>query len=192
MKKVIMILVAVLIVTGLALSADAVMKKGAMGKQAGRATCGGECGNDGPQMAMFKTLGLDEKQKDAVQAIHFKARKDIIRLGADEQVAEIELKEILSKDPVDLKAAEAAVRKMEGTRSEMKLTHIKAKEEIKSNLTPEQRKKFSAMMGMEAMERGNGMMGRCNMRDKDDMEGMGGMGHGPRGGEMPEMQHKHH
>ena len=137
-------------------------------------------------MEMIKALGLDEKQKDAVQAIHFRARKDMIRLNADRQIAEIELREILSKDPVDLKAAEAAVKKIEGMKSEMKITHIKAKEEIKSNLTPEQRKKFISAMGMKPMMGEMGMKGKCNMRGMGDMDDME---HGPHGGGMPAMQH---
>ena len=87
-------------------------------------------------MEKLKALGLDEKQKEAVKAIHFRTKKEMVRNRADVQVAEIELKEILSKDPVDLNAAEAAVKKIEGVKSEMRMLHIKAMEEIKANLTP--------------------------------------------------------
>ncbi len=188
MKKLVLISVAVLFVIGVAFSADAVMKKNGMGKRGGMAACDGDCDFDGSPMNRLKALGLDEKQKEAVQSIHFRTKKDMIRLRADEQVAEIELREILSKDPVDLKAAEAAVKKIEGMKSEMKITHIKAKEEIKSNLTPEQRKKFVSMMDMGSMKQGKGMKSKCNMRGMDDMDDMG---HGPHGGGTPPMQHKH-
>jgi protein CpxP len=180
MKKMVLVAVAVLFVIGVAFSADAVIKKNDMGKHGDMAACDGDCCLDGSPMNMLKTLGLDEKQKEAVQSIHFRTKKDMIRMRADEQVAEIELREILSKDPVDLKTAEAAVKKIEGMKSEMKITHIKAKEEIKSNLTPEQRKKFVSLMGQ--MDHRTDMKSKCNMRD---------MGHGPHGGETPPMQHKH-
>jgi periplasmic protein CpxP/Spy len=186
MKKLVLISVAVLFVIGVAFSADAVIKKNGMGNRGGVAACNGDNCFDGSPMTMFKALGLDEKQKEAVQEIHLRTKKSMIKNRADEQIAEIELREILSKDPVDLKAAESAVKKIEGMKSEMKISHIKAREEIKSNLTPEQRKKFTSMMGMGPMKQGEGMKSECNMRCMDDMEDMG---HGPHGGGTPPLRH---
>jgi len=193
MKKLFLISLAVLFVMGLAVSSDAVTKKRGMGMRAGMSECDGYCGCDGSRMEKLKALGLDEKQTEAVKAIHFRTKKVMIRSRADVQVAEIELKEILSKDPVDLQAAEAAVKKIEGLKSEMRMLHIKAMEEIKANLTPEQKKKFVSMMGMGMgmMGHGKGMKGKCNMRGMDNMEEMGPMGHGPHDGETPPMQHRH-
>jgi len=197
MKKLFLISLAVIFVMGLAFSSDAVAKKKGMGRGAGMAACDGDCGCDGSPMEKLKALGLDDKQKEAVQAVHFRTKKEMVRNRADVQVAEIELKEVLSKDPVDLKAAEAAVKKIEGVKSEMRMLHIKAKEEIKANLTPEQKKKFvSAMgmgmgMGMCKKGHGKGMKGKCNMHCMDDMEEMGPMGHGQHDGGTPPMQHRH-
>jgi len=197
MKKLVLISLAVLFVMGLAVSSDAVVKKKGMGKGAGMAASDGDCCCNGAPMEKLKALGLDDKQKEAVEAIHFRTKKEMIRKRADVQVAEIELKEILSKDPVDLTAAETAVKKIEGLKSEMKMLHIKAKEEIKSNLTPEQKKKFISMtgmgmgMGMGQMGHGKGMKRQCNMHGMDDMEEMAPMGHGPHDGGTPPMQHKH-
>ena len=112
----------------------------------------------------------------------------MIRHKADVEVAEIELKEILSKDPVDLNAAEAAVKKIEGIKSEMKMLHIKTMEEIKSGLTPEQKKKFISLMGMGGMEHGKGMHKKCNMHDMDKM---GPVDTDQHDGETPPMQHRH-
>jgi len=193
MKKLVLISLAVLFVMGLAVSSDAVVKKRGMGmRAAGMAACDVDCGCNGAPMERLKALGLDEKQKEAVQAIHFRTKKEMVRNRADVQVAEIELKEILSKDPVDLKAAEAAVKKIEGVKSEMKMLHIKTMEEIKANLTPEQKKKFISTMGMGMgrMEQG-GMKGKCNMHCMDDMEEMGPMGHGQHDVGTPPMQHRH-
>jgi len=195
MKKLVLISLAVLFVMGLAVSSDAVVKKKGMGKHAaGMAMCDEDCcGCNGAPMEKLKALGLDDKQKEAVEAIHFRTKKEMVRKRADVQVAEIELKEILSKDPVDLQAAEAAVKKIEGLKSEMRMLHIKAMEEIKANLTPEQKKKFVSMMGMGMgmTGHGKGMKGKCNMRGLDNMEEMGPMGHGPHDGETPPMQHRH-
>ena len=192
MKKLVLISLAVIFVMGLAVSSDAVVKKRGMSmRAAGTAACDGDCGCDGSPMEKLKALGLDEKQKEAVQAIHFRTKKEMVRNRADVQVAEIELKEVLSKDPVDLKAAEEAVKKIEGVKSEMRMLHIKAMEEIKANLTPEQKKKFISTMGMGRMGHGKGMKGKCNKHCMDSMEEMGPMGHGQHDGGTPPMQHRH-
>ena len=191
MKRVIFVVLAVLVVMGLALSVDAAARKKAAGKHMGMPGCEGECCCAGPHMERLKELGLDDKQMEAVKAIHFRTQKEMIRARADEQLARLEVRELLSKDTVDLKAAEAAVKKLEGIRTEMKMTHIRAMEEIKSNLTPEQRKKFISMMGEgRMMGRGKGMKRGCVMHDMDGMDDMDHDG-GPRE-KTPPMQHRHH
>ena len=191
MKKLFLVSLVVLFVMGLAVSSDAVVKKKGMGMRAGMHECDMDCGCGGPHMEKFKALGLDEKQNAAVQAIHLRTKKDMIRKRADVQVAEIELKEVLSKDPVDMSAAEAAVKKIEGLKSEMRMLHIKAMEEIKSGLTPEQKKKFNSIMGgmgdMGKMGHGKAMHKKCNMHDMDNMEENGT---GQHEGGTPPMQHK--
>ena len=181
MRKVILVLLTVLFVMGLAVSSGAAEKEkgcpqhGDMYKHEGG--CG--CGGSHSFVDMFKKLGLDEKQKAAIKEIHFKTKKEIIRKKADIRVAKIELQEILSKDPVDMTAAETAVKKSEGLKAEMKMMHIKAMEEIKSNLNAEQKKEFSSMIGHMMMKREmmrHGMMdgmreGKCQC----DMHGMGHM-----------------
>ena len=195
MKKLLLISLAVLFVMGLAVSSDAVVKKKGTGRHGCMTASAGDCGCSGSPMEKLKELGLDDKQKETVQAVHLRTRKEMVRKKADVQVAEIELKEVLSKDPVDLKAAEAAVKKIEGIKSEMRMLHIKTMEEIKANLTPEQKKKFISTMGMGMgmgkMGHGKGMKGKCNMHSMDNMEEMGPMGHGQHDGGTPPMQHRH-
>ncbi len=100
-------------------------------------------------------VGLDEKQKDAIKAIQSRVMKDTIKKRADIEVSGIELRELLRKDPVDMGAVEAKLKKTEAMRTDMHLTHIKAMVEIKAILTPEQRKKFK-----EGFEGGFMMEGR--------------------------------
>jgi Spy/CpxP family protein refolding chaperone len=94
-------------------------------------------------------LGLDEKQIEAIKEIKSKAIKDAIRKRADERIAGIELKDLLDKDPVDMKAVEAKLKQIEIIETEMHLSLIMATEEVKSKLTPEQRKKFQEILEME-------------------------------------------
>jgi Spy/CpxP family protein refolding chaperone len=146
----------------MSVSAYAMNKKGMQGKGM----------HEGQMMAeKFAALGLDEKQKETVKAIHLKTKKDMIRKKADVDIAHMELRELLGKDPVDLQAAEAKVKQIESLKTDMKMTHIKAREEIKLVLTPEQKKKFAAMHD-GCMECGDGPGGMgCDMHKMKGMKG---------------------
>jgi Spy/CpxP family protein refolding chaperone len=56
-----------------------------------------------------------------------------------------------------MNAVEAKVKQLEAMKTEMQLSHIKAMEECKAKLTPEQRKKFREMIEAEPMMEGMGM-----------------------------------
>ncbi len=165
-------------------------------------------GDEHPVLEKLKSLGLDEKQMGEVKAVHFKVMKETIKKRADMQVARVELREILDQDPVDVKAAEAKIRQIEGLSGDIKIMHIKAHEEVKSKLTPEQRKMFAAMMPMmhggmmgkmrcECGRKGKmkkykecGMMGK-GMMNRDDDDDMFSGDYPDHAGEMPSMDHQH-
>ena len=124
--------------------------------------CG--CGMDGQMMDaehhMSKTLmglNLDEQQKALIGEIKSRMMKETIRRMADMRIVQIELKDLLSQDPVDMKAVEAKVKQLEMMRTEMHLSHIKAIEDIRAKLTPEQRKKLREMIEAGPMMGGMGM-----------------------------------
>jgi Spy/CpxP family protein refolding chaperone len=108
--------------------------------------CGMMMDDDHPMLRHIMDLGLDEKQKEAFRALRSKTMKDMIKKRADKQIAGVELRDLLSKDVVDMKAVETSVKKSESLRTEMFLAHIRAHEEMKSMLTPEQRKRLKEMM----------------------------------------------
>jgi Spy/CpxP family protein refolding chaperone len=84
--------------------------------------------------------------------------KETIRRTADMRIVQIELKDLLSQDPVDMKAVEEAkVKQLEMMKTEMHLSHIKAMEDCKTKLTPEQRKKLREMIEAGPMMEGMGM-----------------------------------
>ena len=97
------------------------------------------------------SLGLDEKQREAVREIKNTVMKDTIRKKADLEVARIDLKDLLHKDQVDMKAAETTLKKIASLQTDIRLSHIKALEEIKAKLTPEQRIKFKETLEMGPM-----------------------------------------
>ncbi len=102
-------------------------------------------GMTGPGQRMWgslRGLGLDEKQQEAIKEIRSRVMKDAVRKRAEIQVARIELRDILGKDPVDMNAAEAKLKQLSAMVTDLRLSGIKAREEVKTQLTPEQREKF--------------------------------------------------
>ncbi len=201
MRKAFLVLVTAIFVMGFAISSGAAEKgmggapHDGMYKHEGG--CG--CGDGHPFIGMFKRLGLDKKQMEAVREIHLNTMKETIKKKADIKIAKIDLMEILTKDPVDMTAAETAVKKLEGLKTDLKMTLIKSMVEIKSKLNPEQRKEFSSMirhmmMKREMMRHGmrggmrGGECGRQQMHGMDHMKGMGQM-KGEKKAEQMQMQH---
>jgi Spy/CpxP family protein refolding chaperone len=130
----------------------------------------------------MKHLGLNAKQKEEIKEIRVATMKEVIRKRADMQIARLELRDLLSKDPVDMKAVEGKVKQIEGLRADIHLALIKAKEQVKAKLTPEQRQKLMDMMEKSPM-----------MGDTDEqMEGQPPMEMNDEGqsesGEMEQMQ----
>ena len=121
---------------------------------------------------MLMRLGLDEKQQAEVDKIMTAHMKDVIKKKADLDIAKLDLKSILSKDPMDMKAAESKLKEIEAMKTAMFLAHLNVHQEIKSVLTPEQQIKMKEMMKMHMM--GGGMMGKdgcgCDMM-KGEMKG---------------------
>jgi hypothetical protein len=97
---------------------------------------------DHPLWLDLPRLGIDRNRMDAVREIETRTVKEGIRKRAEFQVASIELRELLGKDPVDLKAVEAKLKQIAALQTEIQLARIKAIEEIKGKLTSEERKKF--------------------------------------------------
>ena len=91
-------------------------------------------------------LDLDANQKKEIWEIRSSMVKNMIRKKADLRIARVELRELLHKEPVDMAAVESQVKKMENLRSSVILDNIKARQEIKSKLTPDQRKKLKELI----------------------------------------------
>jgi Spy/CpxP family protein refolding chaperone len=95
----------------------------------------------------LRRLNLDEKQKAAIRDIRSKFMKDAISKMAEVRIAKLELRDILAKDPVDMKSVEAKLNEIASLEVEMRLARIRAIEDVKAQLTPDQKKKFRE--GME-------------------------------------------
>jgi Spy/CpxP family protein refolding chaperone len=111
-----------------------------------------------PMMKHLRGLNLDEQQKASIGEIRSRMMKETIRRTADMHIVQIELKDLLRQEPVDMKAVEAKLRQLEMMKTEMHLSHLRAMEDIKTRLTPEQRTKFKEMHAAGPMMEGRGRM----------------------------------
>ncbi len=106
----------------------------------------------GPPLCMdLMGLGLDEKQKEEVREIESGLIKSTVRMRSDVQITMLEMKDILDKDPVDMKAVESKLEKIESLITAIRFSRIKAFEEVKSKLTAGQRMKLREMREMGPM-----------------------------------------
>jgi len=163
------------LVAAVSIASMAALAYGDMGGHGMESGMTGCCDMDGQMMGAehhmakhFKGLNLDEQQKASIDAIKSRMMKETIRRTADMRIVQIELKDLLSRDTVDMKTVEAKVKQLEMMKTEMHLSHIKAMEECKSRLTPEQRKKLREMIEAGPMMEGKGMMHDqgCGMKGK--------------------------
>jgi Spy/CpxP family protein refolding chaperone len=90
-------------------------------------------------------LQLTPEQIQKLEALRSGFRKGAVKRSADLQVAELELKELLRTDPVDMAKVESQVKRIEALRGEQRLTRIKTIEEGKALLVPEQREKLNTL-----------------------------------------------
>ena len=120
-------------------------------------------------LGKLMSLGLDEKQKEAVKEIARKSMKENLKKKADLDIARIDLRDLLDKDSINMKSVESKLKQIASIETDIHLSCIKAHEEIKAKLTPDQRKKLKEMI-----ERGM-MMGKMGMMEGAGCGMMGGM-----------------
>ena|SRR6185436_6773281 len=90
-------------------------------------------------------LGLSAQQVDSLQKLQMDARRAGIQRRAATQMAALDLGGLLRSDPVDMAKVEAKVREIEKLRADGRLEVIRASEQGKAQLTPDQRSKLKAL-----------------------------------------------
>jgi Spy/CpxP family protein refolding chaperone len=114
-------------------------------------------------------LGLSDEQQAQLRSIAFNFKKDSVKRSAEVELAEIDLHKLLHDEAArsDSGKIEAAVRKMYGLKADRRLASIKAFQDARAVLTPEQQKKLremrtgrhgssGSMDGHRSMERADG------------------------------------
>ena len=97
-------------------------------------------------------LGLTPQQLESFQKLGTDYRRDAIKRQADVKLARVDLGALLRPDPsnpgkaVDMAQAEAKIREIERVRGDMMLSRLRATEQGKALLTPEQRAKLVTLL----------------------------------------------
>lgn len=128
-----------------------------------------EPGHEGPLLSfmlnMKDQLGLSLQQVQTLRDLRVAFEKETIQRGAEIRVAEVDLREALAQERVDLARAETLIRKIAGLRAELRLARVRTLEKGKGVLTPGQLEKFReaghemTRGGMGGGRMGPGMMG---------------------------------
>jgi len=124
----------------------------------------GRGGHEGPLISMMlhwkDQLALTVDQERSLRELRAKFEKEAITRTSEIDVAELELKELLEQEKVDLIKVEAWTKKVALLRADLRLARIKTIEAGKALLTPEQQRKLERL-GHDARmgEPGRGMMG---------------------------------
>ena len=132
--------------------------------------------------APFKALDLTAEQQEKMKALHLANGKEMVRLRADEQIAQMELQEVMGQDNPSPTEVKAKVDNVNKVRSTITSRMVDLKLGMKKILTPEQREKLRSFKGKMGMRggpgKGMGMRGHRGMRGGPD----GAMGWGGRMG----------
>lgn len=104
------------------------------------------------KMYLMAISGLDltEDQLKKARTLKSDYMKGSIKAGADIGVAEVELKELLAAEAVNLGKVRAKIKEIESKRADLRFFRIKSLEDFKKTLTPEQRKKMESMTATPA------------------------------------------
>ena len=91
-------------------------------------------------------LDLTPAQVQELERLRAEFQRSAIRGDADLRVAEMDLEMLLKAEPVQLGKVEAKIREIERIRGDLRFGRIRAIEQAKSQLTPDQRKRLAGLL----------------------------------------------
>jgi Spy/CpxP family protein refolding chaperone len=100
-------------------------------------------------------LGLSPEQVGQLETLRGDFTREMIRRDADIRIAELDLTTLLEREPVDFSKVEAKVREVAQLRGDLRLARLRAIEQGKAVLTPDQRARLQTMLG-SGMHHGSG------------------------------------
>lgn len=132
---------------------------------------------DNPQI--IAELGLTDSQVKQLKDIQSKSQRDAIKVKAEVDVLQLDLKDLLDQDNPDMKKVDSLLDQIGAKHTEMQKSMIHSLIDMKGALTDEQKAKVKELIAEKMKERGQNRDGR---RGKGGGQGMGpggGMGQGP-------------
>jgi Spy/CpxP family protein refolding chaperone len=97
-------------------------------------------------LSQRQELGLTTAQVNELEQLRADFEREAIKRDAELRVAELDIAMLLKSDPVDLGKVEAKVREIERTRADLRIARIRAIEQARARLTPEQRAKLADLL----------------------------------------------
>jgi len=93
-----------------------------------------------------KELDLSAEQVRDLEQLRSEYERERIRSEAEIRIAEMDVERLLEAEPVDLGKVKEKLREIERLRADLRLARIRAIQEGKKLLSPEQRKKLEALL----------------------------------------------
>ncbi|HSB40830.1 MAG TPA: Spy/CpxP family protein refolding chaperone [Methylomirabilota bacterium] len=99
-----------------------------------------------------RELALTPAQVQSLRQLGTDAQRDAIKRGAEQRLAEVDLRTLTAPDPADpgkprdLARIEAKVREIEKLRADARIARIRGLEQSRQVLTPEQREKLRGLL----------------------------------------------
>lgn len=123
-----------------------------------------------PHQRMQQELGLSDAQVADLEKLMSAQRKAAIRQRAEQQIARMELEELMRADTLDEKAVDAKIRQVTELQASAFRARIDERVAMRKVLTPEQFKKWQQMRGPfgERAMRSRMLRGDRPMRWQDD------------------------
>ena len=160
MKRYLLPTLAAVIIAGIALTADAQRRKPAKPEEPKKKVGNSERGRRAE-------LNLSDEQKEKLAAIHSQAAKEGIRLRADQQIARLELQEMLQADQPNQAALNSKIEQLSELNRQMTKNRLQNMLAARAVLTKEQRMAARQMMGRRmARMRGREEIGRASCRER--------------------------
>ena len=110
---------------------------------------GGNHGGDMFFLGHRAELELTDRQAERLRTLKSKVDKDRIRTRADLEIAQVELRDLLHQDKVDVKAVDSQIDKIGKLKTGMSKAHFHARMDAEKILTADQLKKVRMMRGMK-------------------------------------------
>jgi len=117
----------------------------------------GDAPREGPLVSFMldrhQELSLSAAQVRELERIRTAFEREAIKLDSDQRVTQMDLSALLRSDPVDLAKAETKVREIERLRADLRIGRIRAIEQGKTQLTPEQRQELETLLAEPRLPR---------------------------------------